>query len=333
MNIRNIKESMKRERKTSSLTDAGFESDYYIYHDKLQHRKLSSMVLGLSKIEEESKLFKRIICLTVGYNFNIQSILYGLKLQGFTITSTEQSKHLIQVNINGGEKNIFIYVFGVVVLWSFLEREERTIFDLMSKHCKNIINHNLHNTSDGLFLYRRGENFHLKGRNRIIIESNSVIEKLAISYALSQDTILSHYENEVFDTIEETKRIPIELRDHGTITLSNKEISRNIGLIFMKRSAVNLNRGVLDNPDIFREEGDEIENYYTSVRQQLEIDKRIEILDKRLMLLKELYDVLNSDVQTEGKFRLEWIVVYLILIEIFISLFWKILVKDLLKLF
>jgi uncharacterized Rmd1/YagE family protein len=330
INIRNIKESLKRDRKTLNLSDVGFESDYYIYHKRL-HKKLGA--LGLPSIHEDdtAKHFKRLICIAIGHNFNMPSILSGIKLLGYSINTTEQSSHLMHISINN-EKNIFIYAFGVVILWGLLEKEEKSIIELIKKNCKNVINSDTNNNQE-VYLYRKGENFHFPVRNKIIIESNSIIEKLAISYALAQDTILSHYESDVSDTIEETKKIPIELRDHGTISLSHKEISRNIGLIFMKRSAVNLNRGVLDNPDIFREEGDEVENYYNTVRHQLEIDKRLEILDKRLMLLKELYDVLNSDVKSDGKFRLEWIVVYLILIEIFISLFWKILIKDLLKLY
>jgi uncharacterized Rmd1/YagE family protein len=335
MNIRTIKESLKKEKKEKkvlNLSDTGFESDYYTYHDKKLHKKLSSKTIPLNIIQEEelSKYFKRILCTTIGYNFNIQPILFGLKSLGFNVTTTEQSKHLIQIKFES-DKNIFIYMFGVVVLWSFDEREEDEIIKLLIDYCKNVIANN--NQNKGVFYYRKGENFHFTERNKIIIESNNVTEKLAISYGLGQDTILNHFESEVDDTIEETKKIPIELRDHGTISLSNKEISRNIGLIFMRRSAVNLNRGVLDDPDIFREQGDEVENYYNTVRRNLEINKRLEILDKRMMILKELYEVLNSDIKSEGMFRLEWIVVYLIIIEIFISLFWKVLVKDLLKLF
>jgi uncharacterized Rmd1/YagE family protein len=229
------------------------------------------------------------------------------------------------------DKHIFFFEYGVIILWSFEDIEEKEIASIFAKNCKTLINKDVGKTNEErVFYYNKGENFEIINRNKITIESSKLAEKLSISYALSQEAILSHYEDEVDDTIEETKHIPIALRDKGEINLDTKDISRYIGMIFNKRSAVNLNSGVLDTPDI---QDSELEGVYLTIRFHLEINKRIEILNKRMKLLKELYDVLNSEIKTQGKFRLEWIVVYLIVIEIFIALFWKILVKDILKLF
>jgi uncharacterized Rmd1/YagE family protein len=186
---------------------------------------------------------------------------------------------------------------------------------------------------NNIFYYRRAEVFNISQRNKISMESNDIYEILSVAYALGQNTILSHYESEVANTIEETKRIPIEMRDKGEITLSKKEISRHIGAIFMRRSAVNLNSDILDTPDIFWDQKSEMEIYYSTIRKFLEIDKRLGILDRRMRILKELYDVMNNEIKTQGMLRLEWIVVYLVVIEIFVSIFWKMLVKDILKLY
>ena len=45
-----------------------------------------------------------------------------------------------------------------------------------------------------------------------------------------------------------------------------------------------------------------LENIYIQTRSYLEINKRIEILNRRMKLLKELYDVLNCEIKTQGKF-------------------------------
>jgi uncharacterized Rmd1/YagE family protein len=225
-------------------------------------------------------------------------------------------------------------------MWSFDENEENDIAQICFDNCKYIINikylnnKNLRELDQGnTFYYKKGEVFNITNKNRISIESNDINEILSIAYALGQHSILSHYENEVATTIEETKKIPIEMRDKGQINLSKKEISRNIGLIFMRRSAVNLNSDILDTPEIFWEQKSEMDVFYSTIRNYLQIDKRVGILDRRMKILKELYDVMNNEIKTQGKFRLEWIVVYLIVIEIFVSVFWKMLVKDILKLY
>lgn len=165
------------------------------------------------------------------------------------------------------------------------------------------------------------------------------MEKMAITYSmgqvifyLKQSSILRFYESQVDITIENTKNIPLEMRDNGIINLSIKEISKKVGLIFLNRSQVNLHSDILDTPDLFWDY-DDIEGYYNKMRNLLDINRRIEILNKRMIILKDLYDVLNNEITTQNKLGLVWIVVYLIVVEIFISLFWKILVKDLIGLF
>ena len=153
-----------------------------------------------------------------------------------------------------------------------------------------------------------------------------------VIFYLKQSSILRFYESQVDITIENTKNIPLEMRDNGIINLSIKEISKKVGLIFLNRSQVNLYSDILDTPDLFWDY-DDIEGYYNKMRNLLDINRRIEILNKRMIILKDLYDVLNNEITTQNKLGLVWIVVYLIVVEIFISLFWKILVKDLIGLF
>jgi uncharacterized Rmd1/YagE family protein len=326
----------------------GFTSDYYSCQNvekrnkvlQSRSRKYSSVTLKAKDNDELEilKNYKRIYCVPIGHQFDYKLLVSKIKdyikvkeifiesMKNITIFTTEKS-----------EKIIFIFDYGVVVFWSYDEIEEQEISQIFFKNCKYALNFpkdkNLIHSETNIFYFRRGENFNISNRNRLSIESNDIFEILSVAYALGQHTILNHYENEVSNTIEETKKIPIEMRDKGEITFSKKELSRNIGLIFMRRSAVNLNSDILDTPDIFWEQKSEMEVYYSTVRRYLEIDKRVEILDRRMKILKELYDVMNNQILTQGKFRLEWIVVYLIVIEIFVSIFWKMLVKDILKLY
>jgi uncharacterized Rmd1/YagE family protein len=347
---------------------AGFTSDYYSFHTMKRQRdwnekkyitkqeisKSHSETVNITEdTTDKLKNYKRISCYTIGYQYDLKIVNDFFKQINLIPEKTNLLKNVIIINFlpPNSEKFVFIFDYGVVVMWSFEEEEEKRIFQAFLKCCKYVINtnylkndsHNFISHSESLrytdqenvFFYIKGETFSMSQKNKIVIESSDLDERLSITYALAQETILNHYENEVSNAIEETKKIPIEMRDKGEIKLTKQEISRNIGLIFMRRSAVNLNSDILDTPDIFWEKShrDESELYYIYIRKFLDIEKRVEILNKRMKILKELYDVLNNEVKTQGKFRLEWIVVYLIVIEIFVSLFWKILVKDILKLF
>jgi uncharacterized Rmd1/YagE family protein len=164
--------------------------------------------------------------------------------------------------------------------------------------------------------------------DKIILSSfDNPLEKISVSYALAQSTMLSIYEDEVDHTIEETKRIPTELANRGEISLSKKEICKNIGSIFVKRSSINLHSDMLDTPLIIWEYQD-WQPVYTKMRTYLDVDKRLDILNKRLDILKELYDMLNNEIKNQNEYRLEWIIIWLIVVEILIEVVWKMFLRD-----
>ena len=56
---------------------------------------------------------------------------------------------------------------------------------------------------------------------------------------------------------------------------------------------------------------------YARVAKYLEITRRAEVLNKRLDIIKELFDMLASEYHNSHASMLEWIVIILILIEVF----------------
>ena len=63
-------------------------------------------------------------------------------------------------------------------------------------------------------------------RDLIVLESHDTYEKLAHSYAFAQSWKLSIYEEDVDNTIENTNPILENLRNKGSIHLSNTEIQK-----------------------------------------------------------------------------------------------------------
>ena len=122
------------------------------------------------------------------------------------------------------------------------------------------------------------------------------------------------------------------MRDHGVISLSKNEIKKSIGEIFVMRSAINLYSEILDSLDIFWE-NEELENFYLRIRAFCKIEKRIILLKKRMLILKELYDILNNQIEFKTKLTTEWIVVYFVLFEIFITVVYKLIIRDFLQMY
>lgn len=147
---------------------------------------------------------------------------------------------------------------------------------------------------------------------------------------MAQSLKLEVFENKVARSIQDTKDIPKNMAGSSEIRLSQKKVYKMIVNIFMLRSSVNLPSGMLDVPDCFW--GEAVwENVYIKARNYFDIKDRIEIINNRLDFFKELYDMFNDDLHNKHTANLEWIVNWLIVIEVVVEVFWNILIKDILK--
>ena len=120
----------------------------------------------------------------------------------------------------------------------------------------------------------------------------------------------------VEQTIQETRSIPERMAIDGKIRLKRAGITKRIGQLFVDRASINLHSDILDHPEFFWED-DEWLPLYVRAAKYLEIDRRAEVLNKRLDIIKELFDMLANELHTAHSNKLEWIIIILIVMEVF----------------
>ena len=106
----------------------------------------------------------------------------------------------------------------------------------------------------------------------------------------------------------------------GQVDISSKDIAKLIGKIFLQKSAVNLQSSVLDTPEFFWHAPDFSTSLYTRLIEYLEIGDRVEILNSRFSVLQEMLDMLRDHENNAHSARLEWIVIWLIVVELVVGL-------------
>jgi uncharacterized Rmd1/YagE family protein len=84
------------------------------------------------------------------------------------------------------------------------------------------------------------------------------------------------------------------------------------------RHDLNLHSDILDVPDFFWEE-DRFYSDYRIIAKYLEMETRVEVLNTRLDMMKELLDMIQQQMQNEHARKLEWIVIWLIVVEVFLE--------------
>jgi len=82
----------------------------------------------------------------------------------------------------------------------------------------------------------------------------------------------------------------------------------------MVRMEVNLQCPVTTTPEFFWEEDRNVREYIL-ISKYMEIEKRTAHLKNQLGLIGELYEVIQNEQQCRHESRLEWIIIFLIVLE------------------
>ncbi len=232
------------------------------------------------------------------------------------IGSAQLYRDVIHVQIKEERKtkgDIFYFSFGAIVCWGFTEEEEKLILTGV-KEFEREPNPKLEIDE---FSYRYGESMKIE-EDEIVLPNKNILSKLAVSHGIAQSVKLTIFEELVQKTIDGTKHLPSTLAQKGKIPLSRKEISKKMGELFMERNFVNLHSEILDTPEFFWNYP-ELEPFYRKTAHYLDAGKRVEVLNKRLAVIHELFEILSGEINHQHSARLEWTIIVLIIIEVLLS--------------
>lgn len=215
--------------------------------------------------------------------------------------------------------DIFFFPFGCITIWGADELTEKGICSSI----KAFHRQSYHNASSDFIYFDYEKNvdkaFIDEENNRIILGDNTVFTKLSISHALAQSVKLEILENTVNKLLKETNPIRKELANSGSVSLSKKEISKQIGVLFNERYLVNLHSDVLDTPEFFWRRPS-YEPIYLKTAKFQDIQIRQDILYRRMDMIHELYTILSSELDHKHSTRLEIIIIMLIALEVILAL-------------
>ncbi|MCX7343274.1 MAG: RMD1 family protein [Proteobacteria bacterium] len=214
------------------------------------------------------------------------------------------------------ERTMCFFAYGSVVFWNHTTEEEKGVLAKIA----NFVTSPLSNIQEDVFTYNYGnETLIEEEEDHIILQSNDPLLKISLSYGLSQSVKLSNFEYEIDQTIQRTRHLPAELAEKGKISLSRKKISQHLGKLFSQKNSINLDSYALDTPEFFWKRP-RYEPFYQQAVDFLDIEVRLNILNGKLNLVHELYQILSDELKHAHSSFLEWIIIVLILFEVIISL-------------
>ncbi len=205
----------------------------------------------------------------------------------------------------------FIFPFGVAVFWDMdYDQEQRLLAELRPYASEQIEPPLLEQ-----FEYSTEAEQPRFHNDRIDLSGDFMMERLAVSHGLAQSVKLGELERYAERTIEETAHIPRNIASSGHSRLKRKEIAQMRGRLFLVESDIHLHHALLDTPEFFWEYP-ELEGLYTMTSKYLDVTPRIEVLNKKLRVIHDMFDMLADEQKHKHSSLLEWIIIWLIAFEI-----------------
>lgn len=242
-----------------------------------------------------------------------------------TTTKSSSSSIHSQTDVSKHHAEMFIFDFGVVVFWNFSEIHEKNILaDLAFSDESLLINpideqdietEEFHYEYDRQLLRPRIYN------DMITLRSADHLIKLTMSYAIAQLTKLELFESRMVNVLHLISRLPKKLALTGSLGLKKHQLMKKSGKLFKLRVDVNLSGSILDTPGFFWSSEPALHPLYNAVREYLEIDQRVQVLNNRCKVFLEFVDIINDSLNEKNTNRITWMIIVIIFLSLFVSLF------------
>jgi len=220
------------------------------------------------------------------------------------------------LHVEWHEGDVFVFDYGVLVFWQLAAGDREVFLQKVVAFAQSPLGYIL---DDEFTFVETTEKSYIKN-DQLHLSEDNVLTRLAVSHGIAQSTKLAQFESGIQQTITDNVHIPENIARTGSARLSRNELARLRGRLFLTKSDIMLNYDLLDVPDFFWEYP-ELGSYYSIISEYLEINQRVDVLSKKLETISELFNMVADELKHKHSSLLEWIIIWLIAIEIVIFLF------------
>lgn len=155
----------------------------------------------------------------------------------------------------------------------------------------------------------------------ITLKSGDHLIKLTISHAIAQSTKLSMFEDRMSDILNSVSRLPKTLALTGHLqNYTSQKLLMKTGRLLQIRSDVNLNSDVLDTPEYFWSLEPGLHPLYVAIREYLEIDQRVGVINDRCKVFLDFFDVVSDSLAKNQMAKITKYLIMAIGLSVFVSI-------------
>uniref|UniRef100_A0A8C5DZF3 DUF155 domain-containing protein n=1 Tax=Gouania willdenowi TaxID=441366 RepID=A0A8C5DZF3_GOUWI len=280
--------------------------------------------------QKEDQDMMQCIAFATADQYHLPTLCHDLVDQGFhEVDLPRDASNVLLISTDMAAKPedsalMFFFREGSVVFWNveektlkkalrILEHHEIQPYEVALVHWEN--EEISYTIGQGNTKLERG-NFMLSDE---IDDQEAVLEKFAFSNALCLSVKLAIWEVFLDNFVESIQSIPETLRSGKRVKLSSAEVMQKIGELFTLRHCINLRSDLLLTPDFYWDR-ENLEKLYDKTCQFLSINRRVNVVNEKLEHCTQLTDLMRSHLSEKHSLRLEWMIVFLITIEVLFEL-------------
>lgn len=215
---------------------------------------------------------------------------------------------------------VFLFSYGVLVCWGVEKNERSQISTMILPYISEPLNSFCIESYTYSIDVDKPFTIH---NDHITIPSGAThLTQLALSQVLAQSAKLTFFETQAEKVISSNMYLAKSLAKTGRIKMNKRELSKLRGVLFDTSCDITLHFNLLDKPNFFWDYP-ELDDYYTKLAQYLEMIQRVNLLNDKLAMIRELLDMLAEEQNHKHSSFLEWIIIALIALEIVLFLIEK----------
>ncbi|KAI5922929.1 hypothetical protein F4810DRAFT_228303 [Camillea tinctor] len=287
-----------------------------------------------TSLESDELDYRRTItAICIARAFDMDLVQEHLRLHGFELdpdgTGFDPQAVVHARGANNGD--IFVFPSGTVVAWSV---PSDTLMTLATKqliraaefpHLDQVEVEKLEFTPEETrdSSYMKDEVVIL-GTKAEVTENNrldTTLAKIAFSSGLARSPKLAVLETNLMEYLSDSENMTNVLVGGSQHKLNRRSVLKMTGQLLGLRAQLNHYSDITEElPDMFWDSEYKLEDYYNQMGTALAVRQRIAILNRRIDYANENLTVLREMISETSGHRLEWIIIYLITIEVLFEL-------------
>jgi uncharacterized Rmd1/YagE family protein len=206
---------------------------------------------------------------------------------------------------------IYVFKYGVVCFLNFDHIHISEFLRLIEAFCKGKFEESLEEE----FKIQTNSAKNKIGFNSIEIIGSDIEVLRLIMLNVSQSVALDYYQEQTTKLMEETNLHTQMLEETGNLNISGINLKKYIGKTLLLKNRIAENMYIFDAPPETWED-ENLNKIHTDLIRTFDLNERFRNIQESLNIVKDNYELFRDLLQYRTSFRLEWVIIILIMVEV-----------------